>query len=94
MAEPSKIACKIKGNPVEFPNDLVLTNTANTASRPLPKGTRIRWSIPKFSQQGFHVLKESLKPGASVFLSNVLPTGVEPRNSCEATLAPLLLEKK
>jgi hypothetical protein len=76
-------SCDVSGSPSEFPNDIFLTNKG---AGQLSAGTKIQWSVPGYGSgySGTYVLVAALNPGKGVFLSNVLPNGVEAGHDCKA----------
>lgn len=76
-----KIGCVADGTPVEFPNDLVLSNKGASA---IPAGTKVNWAMAGYGFSGVHTLSSSLQSGASVRVSNVLGSGVEAGKACMA----------
>jgi hypothetical protein len=75
------IACQVAGTPVEFPDDLLLTNKGPTLS----SGTTIKWKV-KSAGQGYVQLTSDLPSGASVKARNVLAAGVEAGKPCTAKI--------
>jgi hypothetical protein len=77
-----KLNCFVAGTPVEFPDDLVISNAGLIA---VPAGTKIQWSVAVAGEYGFAVLAKTLTPGKSVKLNSVLEGGVELGSACAIT---------
>ncbi|MFO1183584.1 MAG: hypothetical protein U1E56_02200 [Bauldia sp.] len=75
------VGCAVQGTPVEFPDDIRLTNKGNM---PIAAGTRIQWSMTGPNHSGIHKLTSALAPGGSVFLSHAFGGGVEAGHPCSA----------
>lgn len=79
------VSCGFYGTPVEFPNDVRITNDSK---RTLKKGTRIAWGATAGNPKGTHALSADLAPGKSTQLSNVVPGGIEAGRPCKARVIP------
>ena len=80
---PPELSCVVQGTPVEFPNDISITNDGSAS---VPAGTTIEWSHPFAS--GTHVLTEDLDPGESFFVLEALaPEADEAGSECSANVA-------
>lgn len=75
------IGCVAQGTPVEFPNDIVLSNKGNVT---LAAGTRIQWIMTAPNRSGVYKLTAPLAPGKAVFVANVLGSGVGAGHPCSA----------
>lgn len=75
--------CIVQGTPVEFPDDILITNKGTTT---VAKGKAFHWTLPNTNRQGDWVLTEDLLPGKSVFASGVLPGGHPAGAKCTAAL--------
>lgn len=75
------VTCGFYGTPVEFPNDVQITNRGWTS---LKKGTRISWSTKNGGIKGTHTLAADLAKGQTVSVSNVVGGGVEAGHPCVA----------
>ena len=78
-----KLSCVVQGTPVEFPDDVMLKNVGASA---IPAGKKIHWAIPNTSRKGDVTLTANLAPGATKFLSGVLPGGHPAGAACTATV--------
>jgi hypothetical protein len=75
--------CVVQGTPVEFPDDVLITNKLTTT---VAKGKTIHWSIPNTTRQGDWVLTEDLLGGKSFFVSGAVPGGISAGVKCDAKL--------
>jgi hypothetical protein len=75
--------CVVQGSPVEFPDDVLLTNKLTTT---VAKGKTIHWSVPNTTRQGDYVLTEDLLGGKSVFVTGAIPGGMSAGVKCDAKL--------
>ncbi len=86
------LECVVQGTPVDFPDDIAITNESNNVT--VSTGTTIQWKLqgpipnvpPAFA--GEHVLTGDLAPGEGVFVLGVLPGGQEAGTECEAVVKP------
>jgi hypothetical protein len=67
----------------EFPDDIFIVNSGLVT---LKAGAKVQWSVPAAPAGGTLTLVADLAPGKEVFLSNVIPNGVESNNPCNAKL--------
>lgn len=74
------VACFVAGSPSEFPDDIAIRNKGGA----LPAGTKISWSVAFSGDSGTYTLPASLGAGASLYVSGVLPGGVEAGHDCVA----------
>src|SRR5690606_11438322 len=79
--KPRTMECVVSGTPVEFPNDIRVTNLGSTA---IPAGTKINWEVNP-STKGNYELSSALNPNQSASLSNVLGGGLEAGTPCSAS---------
>jgi hypothetical protein len=77
-----KFGCVVQGTPVEFPNDIYVTNTG-TAS--VPKGTVVHWELPNVSLKGDYTLAADLAVGKGVMIDGVAGAGLPAGTACTAT---------
>lgn len=82
-AVPMLLPCVVQGSPVEFPNDLLITNNRTTT---IPKGKIIHWSMPNTSIQGDYTLTEDLLPQKSMYMYEILGGGMSAGLKCNATV--------
>ena len=75
-----KFDCVVAGTPVEFPNDIRISNPYNFA---VAAGTVVAYSAP-FGNSGTVVLP-ALAPGAGFFVSNAVPGGITAGAACAAS---------
>ena len=75
-------ACEVAGTPVEFPNDIRISNPYNFT---VQAGTVAHYSAP-FGNTGTVVLPE-LAPGAGIYVSNAVPGGITAGTPCSASQA-------
>lgn len=75
-----QFACVVAGTPVEFPNDIAISNTYNFAT---PAGVSVSYTAP-FGNTGVVTLP-SLAPGATHIVSNAIPGGHPAGAPCTAT---------
>jgi hypothetical protein len=73
-------SCVVQGTPVEFPDDIRLTNTSPYA---LQAGKWIYWHLHN-QAYGWHQLSAPLAPNASVFLGNAFTGGWPAGATCTA----------
>lgn len=78
-----KLACKVQGTPVEFPDDIALINNGPGT---VAKGTKVHWKLASPAHEGDYTFAAALAPGKVVYLSGVLPGGVEAGKPCTVTL--------
>ena len=71
--------CIVAGTPVEFPNDILISNPYNFT---VAAGTQAAYSAP-FGNAGTVVLP-TLAPGAGFLVSNAVPGGVTAGAACTA----------
>ncbi|MFN3197647.1 MAG: hypothetical protein ACE366_04400 [Bradymonadia bacterium] len=74
-------SCGFYGTPVEFPNDVQITNKGRNT---LKKGTRIQWRNGNGAHKGVYKLTSDLAAGATVSAHNVVPGGIPAGASCTA----------
>ena len=72
-----KIDCVVSGTPVEFPNDIRISNPYNFA---IDTGTVVAYNAP-FGNTGTVVLP-ALAPGAGFHVSNAVPGGITAGAPC------------
>jgi hypothetical protein len=77
------VACVVAGTPSEFPDDIFITNKGAVT---VAAGTMVHWSVPFAGKQGNFALPAALASGKSVFVSGVLPGGVEAGQACKAAV--------
>lgn len=82
LRQIKSVGCTVAGTPSEFPDDIAIRNTGST----LPAGTKINWSVPNSGKSGTYTLSASLAAGKGLFVSGVLPGGVEAGNACVAKI--------
>jgi len=83
VAQLVQFDCVVQGSPVEFPDDVLITNKlTNTVA----KGKTIHWSIPNTTRQGDYVLTADLLGGKSVFVTGAIPGGMSAGVKCDAKL--------
>ena len=75
--------CKVWGTPVEFPSDVLLTNTGSIA---VAAGTKIHWDVPAPHYQGSVMLAAPLAVGGHLFLNNVLAGGAVAGTPCTTSI--------
>lgn len=75
--------CIVAGTPSEFPNDISIVNKGATI---IKAGTTVKWSVPFANAKGSYKLTADLAAGKSVFLSGVIPGGVEAGHDCKASI--------
>ncbi len=63
----TSLSCVVAGTPVEFPDDIMITNTGNTT---LAAGSKINWYLHA-NAYGVHTLAQPLAPTQYVLLANV-----------------------
>lgn len=86
------LGCVVQGTPVEFPDDITITNESNNVTA--STGTTIQWKVqgpvanapPAFA--GEHVITGDLAPGEGLLIAGVLPGGQEAGTECEAEVKP------
>jgi hypothetical protein len=71
--------CVVAGTPVEFPNDIFISNPYNFT---VAAGTQASYNAP-FGNTGT-VLLPALAPGAGFWVSNAVPGGVTAGAACSA----------
>lgn len=79
----TSIGCEVAGQPVEFPNDLWLTNKTQVT---IAMGARLVWEVPSMNYKGGYRLRADLNPGQSIFLADILPGGVEAGRPCRVSI--------
>ena len=78
------LKCVVQGTPVEFPDDILITNESSST---IVQGTKIAWSMTGFPG-GTHVLEEDLAPGKGFYILGALPGGMEAGRKCTANVQP------
>lgn len=78
-----KLGCVVQGTPVEFPDDVNITNNGTSTVK---KGKTLHWEIPNTSRKGDYVLTQDLLAGKSVFVSGALPGGHPAGAQCTVTV--------
>jgi len=78
-----KLACIVGGTPVEFPNDIWVTNT--TAAT-LLKGTALTFTIPSIGVKGSFLLPSNVPSGKQVKIADIFG-GAEAGAPCTVKLA-------
>ena len=86
------LECVVRGTPVDFPDDIAITNESNNVT--VSTGTTIEWKLqdpipndpPAFECE--HILTADLAPSEGVFVLGVLPGGQEAGTECEAVVKP------
>lgn len=76
------LSCVVQGTPVEFPNDILVTNQSIAT---LAAGRTIEWS--HMNQSGTHDLEADLGPSQSIYISD-LPFADEAGKECKAKVVP------
>lgn len=76
------LKCVAQGSPVEFPDDIYLTNTGTTA---IAKGTAIHWEFPNTGRKGDYTFTEDLGAGSSKMVSGVVGGGITAGLPCTVT---------
>ena len=72
-----RIGCVVQGTPVEFPDDIVLTNSGAIA---IPAGYKIKWELP--GKTGLYTFVAELAPTKRVFVENAFPGGLQAGVPC------------
>jgi len=75
--------CLVAGSPSEFPDDIYIQNKG---AGTLKAGTIVKWSVPFANAKGSYKLTADLGDGKNVFLSGVIPGGVEAGHDCKASI--------
>ncbi|MBI2212322.1 MAG: hypothetical protein HYU52_01635 [Acidobacteria bacterium] len=75
--------CIVQGTPVEFPNDIVITNKSAIT---VAKGKTLHWEIPNSGRLGDWVLPEDLLGGKSIMAPEVVGGGYPAGAKCNVTL--------
>ena len=75
--------CTVQGNPTEFPDDIYIQNTGQTA---VAQGKVLHWSIPNTTRQGNHTLASELGAGKGISLSGVIGGGMSAGVKCNVTV--------
>jgi len=78
-----RLECKSWGTPVEFPSDILLSNTGTMS---LAAGTKIHWDMPAPHYQGNYTLTAPLPAGGHVFVYNVIVGGAAAGTLCNANV--------
>jgi len=78
-----KLACIVGGTPVEFPNDLWVTNTSSAT---LIKGMALTFAIPSVGVKGSFILPSNVAPGTQVKIADVFG-GAEAGAPCTVKIA-------
>jgi len=81
-----KLGCVHEGTPVDFPDDIVITNITGPT---LKKGTYIKWESYHGTYQGVVKLDKDLSKGKSIFVPNAFPGGIEAGRKCKAQVIKL-----
>ena len=81
-ARAAQLTCRVSGDPVDFPDDLWVTNRGPWA---VPAGTRVSWWVS--GRAGEHVLKKPLEVGRGVRVPRALPGGSPPGGPCQARVS-------
>ncbi len=63
-----KLACIVGGTPVEFPNDIWITNTTGAT---LVKGTALTFAVPSIGVKGSFILPSNVAPGTQVQIADI-----------------------
>ena len=74
--------CSVAGTPVEFPDDIVITNAGH---EDIPAGTKIAWRTTSPTIAGTVLVSKTLRVGRSASLSGVLSGGVPADTPCNVT---------
>ena len=82
----AKLSCVHQGTPVEFPDDIVITNITGPT---LKKGTYIKWVSYAGTYQGVVKLDKDLSKGKFIFVPNAFPGGIEAGRKCKAQVIKL-----
>ena len=78
-----KLACIVGGTPVEFPNDIWVTNTSSAT---LIKGMALTFAIPSVGVKGSFILPSNVAPGTQVKIADVFG-GAEAGAPCTIKVA-------
>jgi hypothetical protein len=78
-----KLACIVGGTPVEFPNDIWVTNTTSAT---LLKGTALNFTIPSIGVKGSFLLPSNVPSGKQVKIADIFG-GAEAGAPCTVKLA-------
>ena len=76
------LGCQVAGTPVEFPNDVELTNTGATT---IPSGYKVHWVVPAPHHEGTYTFSVPLPAGQHVFIGNAVPGGAGAGEACTTT---------
>jgi hypothetical protein len=75
------IGCLVAGTPIEFPNDLYLTNKGTA---PLKAGTKLKFAVQSTGAKGALLLNTDIAVGAQVKVADVLNGGADAGAPCTA----------
>ena len=78
-----KLACIVGGTPVEFPNDIWVTNTSSAT---LIKGMALTFAIPSVGVKGSFILPSNVAPGTQVKIADIFG-GAEAGAPCTVKIA-------
>lgn len=76
------IGCIVQGTPVEFPNDIVLSNEGAFT---IPAGLKVDWVVRPGAYKGSYTFAAQLKPGKNVILANVMSGSAGAGTPCTVT---------
>ena len=76
------LGCPVWGTPVDFPNDVELTNTGGAT---IPSGYKIHWDVPAPHHEGTYTFTAPLPAGQHVFIGNAVPGGAGRGEQCTTT---------
>jgi hypothetical protein len=79
----ASVGCLVAGTPVEFPNDLYLTNKGTEA---LKAGTKLKFAVQSTGAKGALLLNTDIAVGAQVKVADVLNGGAEAGAPCTAKI--------
>ena len=77
-----KVGCVVRGTPVEFPDDIFLSNDGTAT---IPAGFKVEWEVAAPPTSGIHTFAAAVAPGTGVFVQGALPGGVPAGVACTAT---------
>ena len=76
------VGCVVRGTPVEFPNDIVLSNEGAFT---IPVGLKVDWVVPPGAYKGSYTFAAALKPGENVMLANAMSGEAGAETPCTVT---------
>ncbi len=84
LATMIRIDCVVRGTPVEFPDDIWLSNAGSVD---IPAGYKVKWEMTQPAKTGLYTFAAAVPPNAGVLVANALPGGVPAGMPCTVTAA-------